>query len=165
MNVFVLFISTVNFSRHLCAVVPSHISMHLGESTHYIQLFMWSKQALANRSPDSRFVLEAIIKALISKSSRCSILKTHNRLYLIPDSQPDSSLPDYLIFPTCTCTLYLIPKISLAHSAPTLSKLVLSKIYDWQTQRKRGKFYSQSQLDGDIYRQSLIFLSITKNLY
>ena len=60
------------------------------------QINRWH-QTLANRGPDSRFVLKAIIKALISKSSRCSILKTHNSLYLIPDSQPDSSLPNYLI--------------------------------------------------------------------
>ena len=57
-------------------------------------------QTSVNLGPDSRFVLETFIKALISKSSRCSILKTHNHLQLIPDSQPDSSLPDSLIFHT-----------------------------------------------------------------
>ena len=32
----------------------------------------------------------------LSKLSWCSIFKTHNRLHPISDSQPDSSLPDYL---------------------------------------------------------------------
>ena len=50
-------------------------------------------QTSANWGPDSWFVLEAIIKALIPKSSRCLILKTHNHLHLIPNSQPDLSLP------------------------------------------------------------------------
>ena len=63
--------------------------------------FNGALQTSANRGPNSRFDLEAIIKALISKSSQCSILKTHNRLHPIPNSQPDSSLPDYLIFHTC----------------------------------------------------------------
>ena len=37
----------------------------------------------ANQGPDSRFALEGTTKALISKSSWCSILKTHNRLHPI----------------------------------------------------------------------------------
>ena len=63
----------------------------------WIQVFEHWVQTSANRGLDSRFILEAIIKALISKSSRCSILKTHNYLCPIPDSQPDSSLPNNLI--------------------------------------------------------------------
>ena len=59
-------------------------------------------QTLANQGADSRLILEAIINALISKLSQCSILKTHDHLHPIPDSQPDLSLPDYQIFHTCT---------------------------------------------------------------
>ena len=38
-------------------------------------------QTLANQGPDSRFALEAIIKALISKSSRSSIMIILNRVH------------------------------------------------------------------------------------
>ena len=55
------------------------------------------KQILANWGPNSRFAPEAIIRALISKLSRCSILKTRNHLNPIHDSQPNWSLPDYQI--------------------------------------------------------------------
>ena len=57
-------------------------------------------QTSENWGPETRFLLEAIIKALIFKSSRYSIMRTHNRLHPIPDYQPDSSLLDYLIFHT-----------------------------------------------------------------
>ena len=43
----------------------------------------------ANRRPDLRFVLKAIIKALISRSSRSTILKTPNHLHPIHNFQPD----------------------------------------------------------------------------
>ena len=58
-------------------------------------------QTSVNWGPDSRFVLKAIIKALISKSSRSSKLKTPNRLHPIHDFQPNLSLPEYLNFHTC----------------------------------------------------------------
>ena len=50
----------------------------------------------ANRGSHSRFVLEAIVKALISKLSRSPILKTPNRLHLIHNFQPNLSLLEYL---------------------------------------------------------------------
>ena len=37
-----------------------------------------TQQTSANRGPDSRFVIEAIVIALISRSSRSSIMKTPN---------------------------------------------------------------------------------------
>ena len=48
-------------------------------------------QTLAKRVPSSRFVLKAIITALISKSSQSLIMKTPNRVHPIHDFQPDSS--------------------------------------------------------------------------
>ena len=42
-------------------------------------------QTSTNRGPDSRFILEAVIKALISKSSWSSIMKTPNHVHLIHD--------------------------------------------------------------------------------
>ena len=51
--------------------------------------------------PNLRFVLEASIKALISKSSQSSIMITLNRVHSIHDSQPDLNLSDYLNFQTC----------------------------------------------------------------
>ena len=58
--------------------------------------FYWWGVTSANWGPDSRFILKAIIKALISKLSRSSILKTPNRLHPIHNFQPDSSLSNYL---------------------------------------------------------------------
>ena len=56
-------------------------------------------QTLANWGLDSRFVLKAIIKALISKSSRSSILKTPNCLHSTPKcSTPNSQLSAQLEF-------------------------------------------------------------------
>ena len=62
--------------------------------------FIWilsTVQTLANWGPNSRFILEAIIKALIFKS----ILITLNGVHSNHNSQPDSNLSDYLNFLTC----------------------------------------------------------------
>ena len=59
------------------------------------------KQTSTNLDPKLRFILEAIIKALISKSSRSSIMITLNRVHSNHDSHPDSNLSDYLNFHTC----------------------------------------------------------------
>ena len=56
--------------------------------TVWIQIL---EKTSAIRGPDSRFVLKAIIKALISKSSRSSIMKTLNRVHPIHNNQPDLS--------------------------------------------------------------------------
>ena len=70
-------------------------------ATKKVQILNNLDQTLANRGRDSRFVLEAIIKALISKSSRSLILKTPNCLHTIRYFQPDSSLSEYLNFHMC----------------------------------------------------------------
>ena len=57
---------------------------------------------------ESRSQLEAIIKALISKLSRSSILKTPNCLHPIHNFQPDSSLSKYLNFHMCLHDYLLI---------------------------------------------------------
>ena len=49
---------------------------------------IYYNQTLANWGPDSRFVLEAIFKALISKSSRSSIFNTPYGLHPITNSKP-----------------------------------------------------------------------------
>ena len=49
----------------------------------------------------SRLEVSNYEKALISKSSRSSILKTPNRLHPIHDFPPESSLSEYLNFHTC----------------------------------------------------------------
>ena len=59
------------------------------------------KPNFSKSGQDSRFVLQGIIKALISKSSRSLIWKTPNSLQPIHDFQPNSSLPEYLNFHTC----------------------------------------------------------------
>ena len=51
-----------------------------------------SHQTLMNRGPDSRFVLEAIIKALISKSSQSLIMVILNRVHSNHISQPELNL-------------------------------------------------------------------------
>ena len=53
-------------------------------------------QTLEYQGPNSRFVLKAIIKALISKLSRSSILITLNNVHSNNDSQPNLNLSDYL---------------------------------------------------------------------
>ena len=57
-------------------------------------------QISANRGPDWKFVLEAIIKAL-SKSIWSSIMITIDRVHLNHDSHPNSDLPNYPNFHTC----------------------------------------------------------------
>ena len=51
-----------------------------------------SHQTSVNRGPNSRFVLEVIIKALISKSSGSSMMITLHCVYSNHNSQPDLNL-------------------------------------------------------------------------
>ena len=71
------------------------------ESCRHKSAFCPPLQTLVNRGFGSRFILEGIIKALITKSSRSLIMTTLNRVRSILYSQPDSSLSDYLNFHTC----------------------------------------------------------------
>ena len=93
-----------------------------------------TKPTLANQGPDSKFVLGAIIKALISKLSRCSLLKNHNRLHPIPNSHADSSLPDYLIFHTCI------------HNYLSVCKMKLGKREGWIVKGDYGCVNSNTQI-------------------
>ena len=68
----------------------------LPRSSSKINVHLVVPQTSANLDPDSRFILSAIIKALISKSSPSSILKTPNRLHPIHNFQPYLSLSEYL---------------------------------------------------------------------
>ena len=72
-----------------------------GEITECYFYQTLSVSNIGESGSDSRFVLEVIIKALISKSSQSSILKTPNRLHPIHDFPPESSLSEYLNFHTC----------------------------------------------------------------
>ena len=70
-------------------------------------------QTSANQGPNMRFILGAIIKALISKLSQSSIMITLNCVHLNHDFQPNSNLSDYLNFHTYSCEHLFLTAIRL----------------------------------------------------
>ena len=89
----IIFCSLVlnNSAISFCSLEPAQNNLHYSK-LRQIKVPTW-------------FVLEAIIQALICKSSWSSILKTPNHLHPIHHFQPDSSLPEYLNI--CACLMKL----------------------------------------------------------
>ena len=61
----------------------------------HFRIVQHSNQTLANRGPDSRFVVEAIFKPLVPKLGQSSIIITQNRAHARHKSQPNSNLSEY----------------------------------------------------------------------
>ena len=68
----VLSASYIHFSLSLS------LSLYLSLSFFYKHVFILVHQTLANRGPNSRFIVEAIFKPLVPKSSRSSIMIAQN---------------------------------------------------------------------------------------
>ena len=99
-------------------------------------------QTSANQDPNSRFVLEANIKALISNSSWSSILKISNCLHPIHDFQPTRICPNTLI-PTSAYTISYLNKHLFALNA---SLFVFSKKFDQLTNNNLSHRHKKGRL-------------------
>ena len=127
-------------------------------------------QTLAYQGPNSRFVLKAIIKALISKSSQNSMLITLNHVHTNNDSQPNLNQSDYLNFHTCLHEYSrMLNEIRQTRSTNYKSRLLMCQLEysntwipgrysTWYSTSNKGRLssYFQIMIPGWVICQSLI---------